>query len=284
MPLTLTGLHRYPVKSCSGEVLESAEVEPWGLVGDRRWMLVDEDGETVTVREQPRMVLVRPATDGGGLGLSAPGAPDLHVPVPHGGLVPVTVFGRTPFLASLACDEAHAWFSRLLGASLRLVYEDDPTRRTEDVAFTDTKTPVSFADGYPLHLTTEESLAALNTRVAEGPRAEEGPLAMARFRPNLVVRGAEPWAEDGWRRLRIGEAVFRSVKGCDRCAVAMTDPTTGVRHHEPTATLARFRRWDGAVWFGMNLVPEDPGAVVKVGDEVEVLESEAAPDGPPRGR
>ena len=283
MPLTLTALHRFPVKSCGGEQLQSARVEPWGLVGDRRWMLVDDTGESMTAREHPRMLLVRPATTSRGLDLSAPGAPDLHVPVPAlPELVPVTVFGRTPFLASLASSEAHAWFSRLLGAPLRLVYEDDPTRRTEDVAFTGTRTPVSFADGYPLHLTTEDSLEVLNAMIADGPRADRGPLAMVRFRPNFVVRGADPWVEDGWRRLRIGEALFRSVKGCDRCAVAMTDPATGVRDHEPTATLARFRRWDGAVWFGMNLVPENAGAVVNVGDEVEVLESEDAPDGPPR--
>ena len=282
MSLVLTALHRFPIKSCGGEQLETAQVEPWGLAGDRRWMLVDDAGESVTMREHPRMVFVRPAVTSNGLELSAPGAPDLHVPVPQPELIPVTVFGRAPFLASLASDEAHSWFSRLLGASLRMVYEEDPTRRTTDVAFTDTTTPVSFADGYPLHLTTEESLAALNARVADGPGADQGPLSMVRFRPNLVVRGADSWVEDGWRRLRIGGAVFRSIKGCDRCAVAMTDPITGVRDHEPTATLARFRRWDGAVWFGMNLVPDNPGAVVNVGDDVEVLEAEDAPDGPPR--
>ena len=105
---------------------------------------------------------------------------------------------------------------------------------------------------------------------------------MVRFRPNLVVSGGEAWAEDGWRRLRIGEAVFRAVKGCDRCVVAATDAETALRGKEPTATLARHRRWDGAVWFGMNLVPETPGAVLTVGDEVELLETVPAPDGPPR--
>jgi uncharacterized protein YcbX len=283
VPLTLTSLHRYPVKSCAGEELESASVEPWGLAGDRRWMVVDDDGECVTAREHPRMLLVRPVITSDELELSAPGAPDLRVQVPqHLELVPVTVFGRAPFLASLAAVDAHTWFSRLLGASVRLVYEDDPTRRTANPTFTRTPTPVSFADGYPMHLATEDSLDVLNERIADGPRADEAPLSMVRFRPNLVVRGAEPWAEDGWRRLRIGEALFRLVKGCDRCAVAATDPDTGVRDHEPTATLARFRRWDGAVWFGMNLVPDNPGAVVTVGDEVEVLEAEDAPDGPPR--
>jgi uncharacterized protein YcbX len=281
--LTLTAIHRFPVKSCRGELVQTALIEPWGLAGDRRWMVVDDAGECVTAREHPRLLLVRPAIRDGGLDLSAPGAPDIAVPVPsEPQLVPVTVFGRPPFLASLASDAASAWFSSLLGASLRLVYEDDPTRRTTNVAFTGTRTPVSFADGYPMHLTTEDSLDALNARIARGPRADQGPLDIVRFRANLVVRGAEPWAEDGWRRLRVGSAVFRAVKGCDRCAVATTDPVTAVRRHEPTATLAEFRRWDGAVWFGMNLVTDSPGTAINVGDEVEVLESVDAPDGPPR--
>ena len=95
---------------------------------------------------------------------------------------------------------------------------------------------------------------------------------MVRFRPNLVVAGTQPWAEDGWRRVRVGAAEFRVVKGCDRCAIPTTDETTAVRRKEPTYTLAQHRRWDGAVWFGMNLVPLTPGATLHVGDEVEVLD------------
>jgi uncharacterized protein YcbX len=139
-----------------------------------------------------------------------------------------------------------------------------------------------FGDGYPLMLTTEASLAALNDLIAAGKRSDEGPLPMVRFRPNLVVRGGRPWAEDGWRRLRIGDLEVRVVKGCDRCAIPTTDESTAVRGKEPTHTLARHRRWDGAVWFGVNLVPVTPGGTLRVGDEVEVLEEETSADGPPR--
>jgi uncharacterized protein YcbX len=107
---------------------------------------------------------------------------------------------------------------------------------------------------------------------------------MVRFRPNLVIAGAAPYAEDGWRRFRVGEATFLGVKGCARCAIPTTDHLTAVRHKEPTATLARYRRWDGAVWFAMNLVPETPGATLRVGDEVELLDVVPTPEGPPRGR
>ena len=111
---------------------------------------------------------------------------------------------------------------------------------------------------------------------------------MTRFRPNVVVSGAAPWAEDDWRRVRIGDVVFRVVKGCDRCVITTIDPDTARREHEPLATLARTRRFDGATWFGVNLIPdlagglEDADPVIRVGDDVEVLEGVAAGGGPPR--
>jgi uncharacterized protein YcbX len=107
---------------------------------------------------------------------------------------------------------------------------------------------------------------------------------MTRFRPNVVVRGAPAWAEDGWRRIRIGDVTFRVVKGCDRCVLTMIDPETLAKTKEPIATLARHRRWDGATWFAMNVIPDAPaaGATLRVGDPVEILEEVDAPDGPPR--
>ncbi len=94
---------------------------------------------------------------------------------------------------------------------------------------------------------------------------------MNRFRPNVVISGVEPFAEDTWRLIRIGDAIFRSPKGCDRCVMTTTDAETAARGKEPIATLARHRRYDGATWFGMNLIPDSPGAVIRVGDDVEIL-------------
>jgi uncharacterized protein YcbX len=281
--LHLSELRRYPVKSCRGQQLDVAVVEPWGLAGDRRWMLVDDTGETVTAREHAELLLVHPRLRAdGGLEVSAPDQDDLVVPPPDGRLVDVTVFGRAPFGATEAGLEADAWFSKVLGEPVRLVFADDPNRRQANPEFAGPGVPLHFGDAYPLLLTTESSLAALNELIAAGPRADEGPLPMVRFRPNLVVAGSSPWAEDGWRRIRVGAAEFRVVKGCDRCAIPTTDDETAVRRKEPTYTLAQHRRWDGAVWFGMNLVPVARGATLRVGDEVEVLHAGPAPDGPPR--
>jgi uncharacterized protein YcbX len=282
--LHLSELRRYPVKSCRGQQLETAVVEPWGLAGDRRWMLVDDTGETVTAREHAQMLLVRPRLRAdGGLEASAPDQDDLVVPpTTDGRVVEVTVFHRTPFGATEAGHEADAWFSKMLGESVRLVHADDPNRRQANPEFAGPGVPMHFGDAYPLLVTTEASLAALNELIAAGPQADEGPLPMVRFRPNLVVAGGLPWAEDGWRRIRVGEAEFRVVKGCDRCAIPTTDDETAVRRKEPTYTLAQHRRWDGAVWFGMNLVPATPGATLHVGDEVEILDQKVTTNGPPR--
>jgi uncharacterized protein YcbX len=282
-PLALTELRRFPVKSCRGEQLETAVLEPWGLAGDRRWMLVDDTGETVTVREKREMLLIHPRWRAdGGLTISAPGQADLEVPAATGSqLVDVTIFGGTPFQAALADPAGHRWFSEVLGESVRLV-RSDPQRRAADPRFAGLGVPLHFGDGYPLLVTTEASLAELNAQIAAGAKADEGPLPMVRFRPNLVIGGGTPWLEDGWLRLRVGEAEFRAVKGCARCAIPTTDELTAVRRKEPTFTLAKHRRWDGQTWFGMNLVSVTPGATLRVGDEVEVLDARADPDGPPR--
>ena len=105
---------------------------------------------------------------------------------------------------------------------------------------------------------------------------------MTRFRPNLAIAGVEPWAEDDWRRIKIGDAVFRAVKGCARCAITTIDPDTAAREKEPITSLARIRRWDGATWFAINLIPDTPGVTIRVGDPLEVLDSVQPGSGPIR--
>jgi uncharacterized protein len=277
MSLRLTDIWRYPVKSCRGERLDQARVEPWGLEGDRRWMVVDAAGHAVTAREHPRMVLIGTEVSSGALTLTTPDRHDLTVEVPSGeDLVRVQVWG-TGLLAAPAGEKAADWLSALVGEPVRLVYLDDPTRRAVNPRYGRTGDLVSLADGYPLLLTAQESLDMLNGWIAEGPKAAEGPLSMRRFRPSVVVAGAPAWSEDGWRQLRIGPVTFRSVKGCDRCVLTTVDPDTAVRGHEPLFALARHRRWDGKVWFGVNLIPDPvtdragPGAVIRPGDPVEIL-------------
>lgn len=280
--ITLTAINRYPVKSCRGEPLQRALVEPWGLAGDRRWMIVDENGSCLTAREHPRLLLTRPELVSHGLRLVHPDAGELSVSTPGTSVtVPVDVHGGTRVRAAPADPEAHAWFAKILGVDARLVYLADATQRPTNPLRTKETDRVSFADGYPLLLATEESLAAVNHYIAAGPNAAEGPVPMIRFRPSVVVRGAPAWAEDRWRRIRIGAATFRIAKSSDRCVMTVTHPDTAVRGKEPLASLARYRRWDGRAWFAVNLVPDTPGTEITVGDQVDVLER-ATTDGPLR--
>jgi hypothetical protein len=276
-PGTLSAIRRYPVKSCKGHALGSALVEPWGLVGDRRWALVDPAGKTVTGREYPRFVLVEPELTPTGLLLRAPGADPLRVATPAAGPEVELSLWASTVRSVAAADGASEWFSAVLGGPVRLVYLADPTLRQVDPDFAAPDDRVSLADGYPLLLTAQESLDALNDLVLEREGGLEEPLSMIRFRPNLVVTGGDAWAEDRWRRVRIGDAVFRMVKRCARCVFTTVDPDTGQRGKEPLRTLARHRRWDGKTWFGVNLIPDNPGVTLRVGDPVEVLEWGSAP-------
>lgn len=276
MPINVTGVFRYPVKSCRGQSLQSAIVEPQGLAGDRRWMLVDDVGTCVTAREHPALVLVTPSAGDRAIGFTAPGVRPLRVPVPDSPeRIKVTVWSSPVLPATPAGEEAAAWFTAITGKPVRLVYLDDPASRPVDPLYSEPGDRVSFADGYPLMLTSERSLEQLNDWILEGPHAAEGPLPMTRFRPSVVVRGdLEPWAEDGWKRLRIGSVEFRVAKGCDRCVFTTIDPVTAVKGREPLVTLAKYRRWSGKIWFGVNLIPDlvsGAPAIIRIGDPVEVL-------------
>ncbi|HEX4787222.1 MAG TPA: MOSC N-terminal beta barrel domain-containing protein [Actinospica sp.] len=273
MTATLSSLHLYPVKSCHRVDLETATVEPWGLAGDRRWVVVDEEGLHRTQRSVPRMALIRPTyTADGRLLLQAAGMPDLELPAPSraGDARPivVTVWRFTGAVAS-AGAAADAWFTGFLGLPCRLAYMDDTYVRPTNPAYSRPDDRVSFADGYPLLLTSTASLAALGAWITE-MGAE--PVPMTRFRPNVVLAGAEPWAEEGWKRVRIGGQEFRVVKPCDRCVMTTVDPELGeFAGQQPLRALRKFHRDGKAVLFGMNLVPDTEGEL-RVGDAFEVLD------------
>ena len=270
---TLSSIHVYPLKSARGIAPNEAGVERRGLAGDRRWMLVDEDGDFLSQRSYPRLALIGIERTDDGLRLSAPDQPSIHVPEPGASAERQTVTVWDDAVdAALAPAEAHAWCTAHLGTDARLVFMPEASRRPVDADYAVASDDVvSFADGYPLLLANAASLADLNARL-------DAPLPMNRFRPNVVVDGAEAWAEDTWRRLRIGDVVFRSVKPCGRCSVTTVDQQTATRGKEPLKTLATFRRRaeTGKVYFGWNLIPETTGPI-RVGDPVEVLERRPPP-------
>jgi uncharacterized protein YcbX len=271
--MRVTSVHTYPVKGCHRVDHRRATVQPWGLVGDRRWLISDDEGEMLTQREAPLMTQVFPSIVDGQLVLRAEGRPDLAVaarPAEAATLTVVKVWG-TPVALCPAGEDADAWLSAMLDRKVHLRYLDDPTCRAVDPGYGDPADRVSLADGYPLLLANTASLAEVNDWVAE-ESPQEWPLPMTRFRPHVVVEGAAAWAEDSWLggRIRIGAVIFRAPKPCDRCVVTTTDQETGVRGHEPLRTLGRHRNRNQKLLFGLNLIPDGTGEI-GVGDEVEFL-------------
>jgi len=261
MNLQLSAINLYPVKSLGGIDLASCEVEKAGLQNDRRWLVVDTRGRFLSQRSHPALARIHTLFKPEGVVLAAPGRRNLLlVPVPDERL-PVTVWRDTVDAAS-APAEADQWMSSVLETPCRLAYMDDRCVRPISSAQGRPGEVVSFADGYPCLLISTASLAELNQRL-------DRPVPMDRFRPNLVCDGCEPHAEDRWRRVRIGDAVFRSAGPCSRCSVITVNQQTGRRGDEPLPTLATYRQVDGQILFGVNLVVERAGLISR-GDAVHV--------------
>lgn len=279
--MRLTGIHVHPVKSTAIRPLVEAHLDRPGLRDDRTWMVVDGDGVLVSARECHglfRVVSDTAATDPtvtAFLRLRADGHPTLQLDRPAGARVDVRLH-RHALHGVLAGAEADDWLRRVVGRDdLRLVWCDDPTRRPLNPAYSSPGDHTAFADGYPVTVASEASLARLNDWILEtaAERGEEpaDPLPMTRFRPSLVVDGDAPFAEDEWSALEIGtgpDAVrLRVAKPTDRCVMTTIDPATLATGPEPIRTLARHRRPVDVTLFAVSMVPGRTGRV-RLGDPV----------------
>lgn len=264
--MILEELYIYPIKSTHRVTQVRAEVRPWGLAGDRRWMIVDDEANFLTQRTIPRMSLIQAVPQPGDkFMLAAFGQACVFVDVPRETAPTLRVsIWRDSVFARVASDQVNLWLSTFLGRTVRLVHMHDPNSRLADPAYAKPGTTVSFVDGYPLLCTTKASLLDLNSKLST-------PILMGRFRPNVVVSGDRPFGEDNWKRIRIGDIIFSVVKPCTRCSITTVDQDTALRGKEPLRTLSSFRKRGGKVYFGENLVPENTG-VIQRGDRVEVLE------------
>lgn len=261
----VAGITIYPIKSTAGIAVDTSVVEAQGLAMDRRWMVVDESGECLTGREFPILTQVRSRVESGALVVNAPAMEEMRIscPAESAPTRPVRVWDDE-CRAQSAHPAVDDWFSGLLGTRCHLVYMGDTTQRPVDFEYGRPGDRVSFADGYPLLLISEASLEDLDARLPWD-------VSMGRFRPNIVVTGCGPFAEDGWRSIRIGETTFDGARNCARCVLTTVDPDTGEKHPqlEPLRTLGSYRRGAGGVLFGRNLIPRGSGTV-SVGDVVSV--------------
>jgi uncharacterized protein YcbX len=262
MNLRVAALTVYPVKSAAGIAQGAAEAGPAGLRHDRRWMVVDAAGSFMTQRELPELARIEVGVEGSALRLGAPGAAMLRVEEPRGGDGrQVEVWGDV-CAAVDAGREAAAWLSALLGRALALVHLPERALRTVDERFAPGHR-VGFADAYPYLVVGEASVADVAAR--------GGAFDARRFRPNIVIAGAAPFAEDGWRVIEAGGVRLELVKPCARCVIVDVDPGRGVRDPGTLAALARYRSLGNKVLFGQNAVAAATGTL-RVGDEVRVLE------------
>lgn len=261
--MRISSLHTYPVKGGHRLDHDAARVEPWGLAGDRRWMIVDPDGVGITQRQAPALTGLHAVPRPGGLLLSG-----FDIAEPEDGpKATLRVFRGKPALTARLAPAATAFITDFLGRPARLAWLADPgVRPIQTHALPGDR--VSFADGYPLLLTTTASLDAVNDWLLE---AGDEPVPMTRLRPNVVITGTRPWAEDGWLggRLRLGDVTFRAAKACSRCVVTTIDQETGEVGRQPLRALGRHRRYDDGLLFGINLIPDltaGQTGVIRVGE------------------
>jgi len=281
--MQVSSLHTYPVKSGRVIDVETSIIDPLGLQYDRRWVIVqdtpDEDETAakrfISQRTHPQLARLKAVPSKGKLLLSYDGNDyrlDLNAPTV---MMPISVW-KDEFEAAVYQDTINDWLSRYLGGAFRLASLSGAIRRRETEE-QDAPFDVSFADGYPILITTRQSLNALNDYVKD---QGEDDVPMSRFRPNIVIDGAQPWGEDSWARIKIGDVVIDCVKPCTRCIMTTLDPMSGESRGDITLqALTHLRRSADkrlkGLLFGMNAIPRNKGQISQ-GDKVEVLESREA--------
>lgn len=267
--VNLSRLYVHPVKSMRGLELSHAQVSESGLAFDRIFMLTDVNGTFITARQYPSLVCFTPALLINGMSITAPDGQSRTVlfnsfSAPN---FPTEVWGNH-FSAHIAPDDINQWLSGYMKREVQLRWVGEAlTRRVKNRP----EVPLSFADGFPYLLINEASFEALQLRCPSN-------IVIEQFRPNLIIRGADAFAEDSWQTIRIGEVIFDLVKPCSRCVLTTINTENGRKHpqSEPLRTLQQFRTAEnGDIDFGQNLIARNNG-VIRLGDRIEVLATHPA--------
>lgn len=272
--MKVTELRNYPIKGARGISHKILGIKERGPEGDRRWLIVDEENYFITQRTFPALAKVVLEQVDDGLNVILPDEAPVNVTFPDGETRVNAMVWDDIVFAAVADGAINETLSRFLGKSVKLVHMDARAKRALEPDFVGAGKQVSFADAYPLLITSTKSLDALNSHIE---KSDSNAVPMERFRPNIVVDGEIPWDEDSWAVVKIGDMVFDAVKPCDRCVVTTQDQMTGdgSTDNQPIRALTQLRRSGDArvrgVLFGWNLVPRGEGHV-SIGDGVEILE------------
>ncbi len=263
--MRISGLHIYPIKSCCGVTLNSADVKLRGLAYDRRMMIVGSDGVFLSQRTHPKMAQIIPILNGDKYSFLIDGQ---TVEISWSTDRLLSTVWRSQVDARIASEGVNAVISAFLGEPVQLIKMDGDSHRTSNPDWADT--PVSFADGYPVLITTTASLDALNQNLSMS-------VPMARFRPNIVIENELAWDEDRWKQVQIGDIIFDIVKPCTRCVMTTLNPETGDSEGDALMRLMTRKRRSGdprvkGVLFGWNAVSRNIGQI-SVGDPITVLKT-----------
>ena len=280
--MIVSNLCVYPLKSAQGIELQQVEVQLKGFLGDRQMMLVSDSGKFITQRQFPQLAKIQIAIVGRSVTLQLADnsfAPITFTSVIDGALIEVEIW-RARVLAIDQGNEIAEWFQEFLDLpqdkSCRLVRQSATQPRLLDKKYGDDENrPISFADNSPVMLTATSSLMELNQRIMEIYQQQGLGIPMSRFRPNIVVETIEPFIEDSWRTVEIGEIQFQIAKPCSRCIITNIDQQDGYKSElkEPLKTLGTFRQLSElGVMFGVNMIPLNEG-IIRVGDRLQVLET-----------
>lgn len=263
--LTLTEIYIYPIKSLGGISLNSSFAGKRGLQYDRRYLLVDENGMFITQRDFPQLALLKLSfTETGFNVLSSSDNSFITIPFESNSGETRKVQIWDDLCTALVVDKKlDKWFSDILKIKCSLVFMPDDEKRIVEKTYETTEHIVSFADAYPYLIIGQSSLDDLNSRLEQS-------VPMNRFRPNFVFSGGNPYEEDIWKIFKVGVVHLKAVKPCARCMITTTDQQTAERSNEPLKTLSTYRKINGKVMFGMNVVCNQEG-IVSIGDRIELL-------------
>lgn len=260
---TVKELWIYPIKSIGGMRVDSAMALKEGFQFDRRWMLVDENGQFVTQREHHNLSTYTSTIEDSKLIISHNGD-SIDAPLEKTTPDPVRV---QVWSSKLKAEEVNPdisnWFSDKLSMNVRLVKMTKISQRPRRLFVPPYKTTLSFADGYPYLILGEESMNELNSKLDQ-------PVLADRFRANIIVSSRIAHEEDEWKVVNAGNAKLQVIKPCARCVMITVNQQTGVTGNEPLKTLSGYRQKRNKIYFGANAICSQDG-VISVGDRLEMI-------------
>jgi uncharacterized protein len=265
MNLTVHSLHIYPIKSCRGIDLPSAELVATGFKFDRHWMLVDEQGEFLSQRKLPQMAGISCTLNQHSLLVNAEGQTELEIPLEQtpAGFQIVKIW-NDECNAAVVSEEASSWFSKVLKLPCQLVYMPESEKRQVDPRYAEPNQIVGFADGFPLLIVSRSSIDVLNEKL-------EQKVSIDRFRPNIVIDGCPAHAEDDWYKIEINNIEIQLAKPCSRCVIPSIDQQSSEKHPTILKALASYRRSENKVFFGQNGLHNQNG-VISIGQSVQLID------------